>query len=186
MRIENLEVRSENYFSGFCLKGEKKLFDDYLIKNDFTISGFSYGAQKALNAAIETLEKKKRVDLIQLFSPAFFNDKDEKFKRMQLMFFKKDSDSYCENFLNNTSYPCALDDFSLRSYFVKGSFDELKELLYYEWDEKKLQRLVECGVGIEVFLGGNDKIIDSIKAKEFFVQYATVYFVKDAGHVLKF
>ena len=38
---------SKNYFSGFCFFEESKLFDEYLIKNDFTLNGFSYGAIKA-------------------------------------------------------------------------------------------------------------------------------------------
>jgi len=74
------------YFSGFSLKGEKELFKDYIIENDFTVSGFSYGAQKAFEYVLNT---DNRVDLLQLFSPAFFQDKDKKYKRLQLMFFKK-------------------------------------------------------------------------------------------------
>ena len=61
------------YFSGFSLKGEKELFKEYIIENDFTVSGFSYGAQKAVEYVLST---DNRVDLLQLFSPAFFNKKD--------------------------------------------------------------------------------------------------------------
>ena len=98
------------YFSGFCLKNEDELFDEYLIKNDFTISGFSYGAIKAFEYALVT---QKRIDKLQLLSPAFFNDKDTKYKRMQLMFFKKDNKTYCENFLNN----CGLNKIQSRNIF---------------------------------------------------------------------
>ena len=35
------------YFSGFSLENEEELFSKYIIENDFTISGFSYGAIKA-------------------------------------------------------------------------------------------------------------------------------------------
>ncbi len=61
-----------NYFSGFSLENEKEIFDDYIIENDFTISGFSYGAIKAFE---EVLNGSKRVDLLQLFSPAFFSNR---------------------------------------------------------------------------------------------------------------
>jgi hypothetical protein len=33
-------------------------------------------------------------------------------------------------------------------------------------------------------LGQNDKIIDSLDAKEFFKEFATVYYFKDKGHLL--
>ncbi len=38
---------SKKYFSGFCFFEESELFKDYIIQNDFTVSGFSYGAVKA-------------------------------------------------------------------------------------------------------------------------------------------
>ncbi len=167
------------YFSGFCLNGEKELFSEYLIENDFTISGFSFGAIKAFE---EALNSEERVDLIQLFSPAFFQTQNEKFVRMQLMFFKKDSNSYCENFLQNISYPS---DIEVSKYFKEGTYEELETLLTYKWDEKKLNRLLERGTQIEVYLGGVDKIIDSGKAYEFFKDFSTVYFIKNSGHILK-
>ena len=94
------------YFNGFSLKNEKELFENYLIENDFTVSGFSYGAIKALLYANKLIQQKQRVDLVQLFSPAYFNDKDSKFKRTQLIFFQKDNKRYCKKFLNN----CGLKD----------------------------------------------------------------------------
>jgi len=177
------QIGTNHYFSGFCLQDEQELFSEYLIQNDFTVSGFSYGAIKAIELVVKSLELGVRVDLLQLFSPSFFNDKDKKFKKMQLIYFKKDSEKYCNNFINNCSFPTA--NFKLLTYFHKGTFDELKELLYYEWDEKKFQFLNDKGVEIEVYLGGKDKIIDSKKAKEFFVQFGTVYYIKNAGHILK-
>lgn len=167
------------YFSGFSLENEEELFEEYRLDNDFSISGFSYGAIKAFEYVLST---DIRVDTLQLFSPAFFQTQDEKFKRMQLMFFKKDSKSYCDNFLKNISYPDTLD---INKYFKEGSFDSLSELLTYTWDEKKLEKIVNKGTKIEVYLGGRDKIIDSTSAKEFFKNYATVYFIKDASHILK-
>jgi hypothetical protein len=124
------------YFSGFSLEGEKELFKEYIVENDYTVAGFSYGGQKAFEYVSET---ENRVDLLQLFSPAFFNDKDTKYKRMQLMFFKKDTKQYCDNFLSN----CGLDKDSIDKYFKQGSFEELDELLHYVWDEEKLRKLIE-------------------------------------------
>ena len=100
---------------------------------------------------------------------------------MQLMFFKKDAQAYCDNFLENIAYPKQVDT---SSYFNIGTYEELEELLTYEWNEEKLQCLVDKGTKIEVFLGEKDKIIDSEKANDFFVNYATVYYIKDVGHIL--
>ena len=168
----------KRYFSGFCFKNESELFDEYLISNDFTISGFSYGAIKAFEEAFST---KKRVDKLQLFSPAFFQIFDDKFKRMQLMYFKKDANAYCQNFLTNVIYPLQAD---ISKYFELGTIEQLEELLNYKWSEEKLQSLVDRGTKIEVYLGGVDKIIDASKAKEFFKNYATVYYIKEKGHLL--
>ena len=168
----------KRYFSGFCFKNESELFDEYLISNDFTISGFSYGAIKAFEEAFST---KKRVDKLQLFSPAFFQNFDDKFKRTQLMYFKKDANAYCQSFLENVIFPINLDT---SKYFKLGTIKELEELLYYEWKEEKLQRLLDKGTIIEVYLGGVDKIIDASKAKEFFKNFATVYYLKEKGHLL--
>ncbi len=167
-----------NYFSGFCLEDERVLFQDYIIENDFTVAGFSYGAIKAFE---EVFNSSKRVDLLQLFSPAFFQVEDEKFKRMQLMFFKKDSSIYCKNFLDNASLSSNID---ISKYFKKGSFKQLKELLEYVWSEEKLKQLANRGTKIEVYLGDEDRIINSTKAKDFFIKYATVYYIKEVGHIL--
>lgn len=173
---------SKSFFSGFCFKDEKELFSDYLIENDFTISGFSYGAIKAFEESFKKItESQKRVDKLQLFSPAFFQSKDAKFKKVQLMFFKKDEDEYIKNFIKNVKYPSSKD---IEKYLEKGTYEELEELLNYVWSEEKLQELVEKGVKIEVFLGSEDLIIDCLKAKEFFKNYATIYYFKEKGHLL--
>ena len=166
------------FFSGFCFFEESELFDEYLIKNDFTISGFSYGAIKAFE---EALNSEKRVDKLQLFSPAFFQNYDDKFKRTQVMYFKKDANAYCQSFLQNVIFPTNL---GISKYFKLGTIKELEELLYYEWSEEKLQKIVDKGTKIEVYLGGVDKIIDASKAKEFFKNFATVYYIKEKGHLL--
>lgn len=166
------------YFNGFSLKDEEELFEQYINQNDFTISGFSYGAIKAFEYV---LGEEKRVDTLQLFSPAFFQTQDKKFKRMQLMFFKKDAQEYCNNFLKNIAYP---ETFDTTKYFTQGSLEELDELLNYTWDEEKLKEIVSRGIKIEVYIGGKDKIIESETAKDFFKNYATVYYIKEKGHIL--
>ncbi|RBQ29991.1 pimelyl-ACP methyl ester esterase BioV [Aliarcobacter vitoriensis] len=168
----------KNFFSGFCFENESELFKEYLVSNDFTVSGFSYGAIKAFEYV---LNSKNRVDKLQLLSPAFFQTKDDKFKRMQLMFFKKDENSYINSFLENVKSPIYKD---IEKYFKKGSFEELETLLNYIWIEDDLEKLVKNGLKIEVFLGEKDLIIDSLVAKDFFKNYATVYYFKDKGHLL--
>lgn len=166
------------FFSGFCFQNESELFGEYLQQSAFTVAGFSYGAQKAFEYALQTTS---RVDTLQLFSPAFFQNKDEKYKRMQLMFFKKDAKSYCDTFLKNVALNSSK---TIKEYFIQGSYEELNELLHYVWDEEKLQQLLKKGTRIEVFLAGNDAIIDSCEAYAFFKAFATVYFIKDLGHIL--
>ena len=165
------------YFSGFSLDREEELFNQYQERSDFTISGFSYGAIKALEYALAT---DKRVDKLQLFSPAYFNDKDKKYKRMQLMYFKKDASTYCNNFLQNSGFPQGQSS----RYFKMGTYEELDELLNYEWTEEKLQKIIEKNITIEVFLGSEDKIIDSNEALEFFRKFSEVYYIKNKGHIL--
>ena len=165
------------YFNGFSLKGEQELLDSYIVDNDFTISGFSYGAIKALEY---TIKIDKRVDKLQLFSPAYFNDKDKKYKRMQLLYFTKDSKKYCTNFLKNSGFS----DLQSKKYFQQGSYDELNELLNYQWTEEKMQNLVDKNIKLEVYLGSNDKIIDPHKALNFFREFGEVYFIKNSSHIL--
>ena len=166
------------YFNGFSLENENNLFSEYLIHNEFTISGFSYGAIKAFEYSLCCDE---RIDKLQLLSPAFFNDKKDKFKRMQMMFFSKDSNEYARNFLTN----CGFDEKLSQKYFKLGNAQELNELLYYEWDKEKLQKLVDKGIVIEIYLGGKDCIINSHEACEFFKEFGEVYFIKSASHILQ-
>ncbi len=172
------------FFSGFSLSGEGELFSEYRIESDVVASGFSYGCiqlvENIINGVYESEYLKKRIDKIQLFSPAYFNDKDEKFKRMQLIFFKKDSITYCNNFLKN----CGFEPDHKEKYFQMGTFEELQELLYYEWSREKLQKIVAKNIFIEVYLGENDKIIDSKEALSFFREFGEVYFIKNVGHNL--
>ena len=169
---------SKSFFSGFSFKNEEELFDEYIIKNDFTVSGFSYGAIKAFK---EVLNSNQRVDKLKLFSPSFFQTQDIKYVRLQLMFFKKDPNSYCENFLKNVAYPKEID---LEKYFELGTYEELEELLRFKWNEEDILKVVEKGTKIEVYLGSEYKIIDSKMAKDFFRNFATVYYINNKGHIL--
>lgn len=167
------------YFSGFCLQNEEKFFDEWCIQNDFNVAGFSYGAIKAFEY---TSTCKERIDTLQLFSPAFFQDKDAKFKKLQTLSFTKNPTAYCEAFLSNVTKPSNTD---IQPYFKQGSTQELSELLHYTWDEARLKALKERGITIEVYLGEKDAIINSSTCKDFFVEFASVYFFKRVGHILK-
>lgn len=167
------------FFSGFCLANEQELFTPYLNQSDFTVAGFSYGAIKALEYA---LTAKERVDTLQLFSPAFFQDKDAKFKKLQTLSFSKNSDLYTQNFMQNIMYPSTFD---MQPFLKQGSLEELSELLHYTWNEAHLHALKERGMNIEIYVGEQDAIINATAVKEFFVPYASVYYFKRVGHILK-
>ncbi len=167
------------FFSGFSLKGEEEIFKEYLPKGDFVVAGFSKGAIEAFEYVYRSED---RVDRLLLFSPAFFQDRDEKFKRVQLIHFGKNSASYVENFLKSVSYPSRID---MKKYLSLGDYEELKRLLYYEWKKEKIESVVERGVRIEVFLGEKDKIINAFNVREFFKRLVTTYYIKGVGHILK-
>ena len=169
------------FFSGFSLKNEEYLFQEYIKESEYTICGFSYGAIKALGTTLEMLENSKRVDIVQLFSPAFFQNRPEKFKRLQLMGYKKDKDAYIQQFIEKCFAPYE----KKRVENIETDISELKELLEYEWSLELLKELDSKGVKIEVYLGGKDAIVDSVAAKEFFVKVATVTYIKDANHFLQ-
>ncbi|MBV5279575.1 MAG: pimelyl-ACP methyl ester esterase BioV [Campylobacteraceae bacterium] len=167
------------YFSGFCLKGEEELFSAYLNQSDFCVAGFSLGAIQAFEYALTC---KERIDTLQLFSPAFFQDKDAKFKKLQTLSFAKNSDLYTQNFMQSITYPSK---FEMQNYLQKGTLEELGMLLHYEWNKEKLQMLREKNITIEVYLGERDVIINALHVKDFFVPFSTVYYFKHVGHILK-
>jgi len=170
------------FFNGFSLEKEEYIFDAYMYKNDFTVCGFSYGAIQAFEYALKQLKEGKRVDTLQLFSPAFFQSKDMKFKRLQLMAYRKNEEVYLEQFINACFSPYERKSVG-RSVTV---LEELDELLNYEWKRNELLALSDKGVKIEVYLGGKDQIVDAKAAKEFFLDVATVTYIKEANHFLQF
>ena len=160
------------------LKNESFLFDRFLNRSSYSVAGFSLGAIEALEFV---LSSKNRVDLIQLFSPAFFQDKDESFKNGQINAFLKNERLYKEIFFKNIAYPFTLD---LSDHYKKESVDRLRYLLNYHYLPSMFDNLKSRGVKIEVYLGSLDKIIDPIKAKSFFQQFATIIEIKRGGHIL--
>ena len=166
------------YFNGFALQNEEHFFKEYIVKSDFTVAGFSYGAQKAFEYAYASCE---RIDRLILLSPAFFQNQKSSFIRTQLRYFKADQDAYTQQFLKNISFPSAV---SLDEHLKGGTYEELEDLLGYVWDRDKMLELQERGVEIEVFLGGRDKIINVKDSQKFFSSITTTYIYKELGHIL--
>lgn len=169
------------FYSGFSLKNEEHFFDAYASRSHYTVCGFSYGAIKALRYVKEQLDLGKRVDTLELLSPAFFSTKDEKFKKLQLLGYRKGRDLYLSEFIKSCFMPYKEKKVEHNS---SDSIEDLQDLLYYEWNLQDLSYLAKKGVKIEVYLGGEDKIIDAESAKEFFLQVATVTYIKEANHFL--
>ena len=169
------------FYSGFSLKNESHFFDELIKKSDYTVCGFSYGAIKALDYVKKELKEGKRVDTLQLFSPAFFQTKTKEFKRLQLMAYRRNEEVYLRQFINSCFSPHEKKDVEHSVTVI----DELEELLNYEWSLSELQEVTDKGVKIEVYLGSEDKIIDVEGAREFFLQTATVTYIKNANHFLQ-
>ena len=166
------------YFNGFSLQNEAEIFDPYLTKNDYTVTGFSYGAQQAFEYAYAANE---RIDRLILLSPAFFHTQKSSFIRTQLRYFEAGKEAYVKQFLSNVAYPSDID---LSEYLNVGTKEELEALLTYTWNEDKLQELTNRGTTIEVFLGIEDKILDVEEAMSFFKKTCTLYSIKKSGHLL--
>ena len=169
----------KNFYSGFSLKNESFLFDAYRSGRPFSLAGFSYGAILAFE---EALSGNRRVDLLQLFSPAFFQDQSTGFKRLQLKSYRTWPEAYMATFLANCAKPS---DFSLEPYAVSGTLQQLESLLQYTWTREKVEHLLGMGTHIEVHLGEADAIINAKAAAEFFKPLVTLYRYKGKGHILK-
>lgn len=167
---------SKRFYSGFCFANEEELFSSLTtLHHPYTLSGFSYGAILAFKQAL--LRPHLRLQTLNLFSPAFFQDKTPAFLKTQILGFRKNPQSYINHFLNLCGNP-------KQKFFKQGTLDELEELLYFQWKEQDLQTLQKLGVQINVFLGGKDLIISPQKVSEFFAPYATIYLYKDLNHCL--
>lgn len=168
------------HFSGFCFDGEEELFFRLSKKCLYDVSGFSYGAQKACEEVFERVKRGERVQKLLLYSPAFFEDKTQTYKNLQISYFKKNKQIYIQNFLQKIGV-----DEEIKKYFKEGAIEDLQALLSYRWDEKKLAFIQEKGVLIEVYLGECDEIINAQIARDFFSSSALVYFIKGANHCLR-
>jgi pimeloyl-ACP methyl ester carboxylesterase len=166
------------FFNGFSFCKEDNYFDTLLDTSAFCVAGFSLGAIHAFEYALNT---QTRIDKLQLFSPAFFQDKNEKYKRLQLMYFTKNETNYYNQFITNVFSPAKADKLTP----CIGTKAELAKLLFYEWSPLEIQQLIDKGIKIEVYLGEKDKIIDSQKAHQFFSSHVNVFFLKEVGHLLK-
>lgn len=166
------------FYSGFSLEGEQSFFTPYLADTSYTVAGFSYGAIKALK---DVLASHQRVDRLQLLSPAFFQEREEKFRRLQLMGHKRDRSTYIKTFIQGCFRPYAV---ASGLSFVETTVEELEELLYYVWEPKSLEKIASRGTRIEVYLGGEDQVVDAEAARHFFKAYADVYLIKRANHFL--
>ncbi len=178
LQKKKAERFSVKYFNGFSLKGEENIFASYLDINDFTLIGFSYGAQRAFEEAYSSTS---RIEKLILLSPAFFQPEKRSFTRTQLRYFTHNNKEYMQQFLSNISYPSTV---NLEPYMAIGLEKELEALLTYQWDKQKIQELLERGVTIEVYLGGRDKIMLVSDAYSFFSNLTTTYLIKDKGHCL--
>ncbi len=171
------ERYSVRYFSGFGFANEQELFESWI--ESYAVAGFSYGAIKAF----EHIYNYRDSNLLQLFSPAFFQHKKERFISMQLKAYHNNPNSYQEQFLANSAYPLFANE--LLGYRVDTNIKDLEYLLRYKWNRQKLLELRRDGIEIEVYTGAKDKIVDSQRVKEFFEDIAKVYYFNHAGHILK-
>ncbi|PHS56268.1 MAG: hypothetical protein COB17_09675 [Sulfurimonas sp.] len=169
------------FFSGFSLKNEQYLFEDFINTSDYCVCGFSYGSMKAFKHVKDLLQAGKRVDTLQMLSPVFFQTKSTRFKRVQIMAHKTNNKAYMEQFLDSCFNPYA----HKLLEFEKNTTNDLEELLNHKWISQDFLDIAKQGVKIEVYLGGLDKIIDVQSAREFFTQVSTLTFIKDSNHFLQ-
>ncbi|MBN2894564.1 MAG: pimelyl-ACP methyl ester esterase BioV [Campylobacterales bacterium] len=165
------------FYSGFSLRDEAHFFAPWRYTSDYSVAGFSYGA---IEAALHVSQSDRRIDTLQLFSPAFFQTQSEAFKRAQILGFRRNQEGYLEAFMTRCFEPYARRE----TLHVRPQEEDLRRLLYYVWTNVLLERIVARGVQIEVYLGGQDAIIDAEAAREFFTPFATVYFIKNGNHFL--
>jgi len=158
------------FFSGFCLKNEKEIFSNYLDDSEFVVAGFSYGAQKAVDYVLNC---KKRVDKLQLLSPAYFNY-SQKIVDLNIRAFQQNKNKYIENFIKKAG-------FYNENFIADCNINDLESLFTFKWE--KISKLEN--VKIEIFLGEFDKIISLKQAEEFFKTIGNVYLIKKANHFLR-
>ncbi|MCK9374449.1 MAG: pimelyl-ACP methyl ester esterase BioV [Sulfuricurvum sp.] len=167
------------FHSGFSLCNDHPFFTPFFKRSDYTVAGFSYGAIKAARYAAGAEE---RIDTLQLFSPAFFQTKKESFRRLQMGAYLNDPIGYTGKFIESCFAPCPVGEVALDP---DANEHQLRELLYFVWDDTLMQTIKTKGIRIEVYLGLEDRVIDVAGAREFFIPYATVTSINRANHFLE-
>lgn len=164
------------FFSGFGFSGEDELFEELLDSSEYAVAGFSFGAQKALQEALNL----KRVQKLTLISPGVFTHLSYEEKRKQIELFRAKKEVYLSMFYKK----CGAKD-EHQKYFKNPSLKELEELFSYEWKESDLSSICKKGCKIEVYIGDRDKIVDIEGIKRLFMPYSTLYIHHGVGHILK-
>ena len=168
------------YYSGFSFENEQDLFTHYLDSSAFVIAGFSYGAIRAFEAVQHALKHGQRVDRLILLSPAFFQNKPQKFKRLQLMGYQRAQEHYIQEFRKLCFAPYTQKNIPI----AQTSYEALQTLLFYQWDDTEVQKVRDAGVIIEVYFGSQDAIVDADVAYSFFQKSSIVTMVHNANHCL--
>ncbi len=168
------------FFSGFGFVNESVLFEEWLLKGAYDVSGFSMGAIKAIEYAYNEVLQQRRINSLLLFSPCMLAHKGLAFKRLQLSSFQKDPQNYMDNFYQVVGLNARLEHFKKR-----GSLEELEFLLNYKYSDHTIRLLLEKGVKIEVFVGLEDKITDIQALLEFFTPLVQVWQFKGHNHLLQ-
>ncbi|NHB17587.1 pimelyl-ACP methyl ester esterase BioV [Helicobacter pylori] len=168
------------FFSGFGFVNESVLFEEWLLKGAYDISGFSMGAIKAIEYAYNEILQQRRIHSLLLFSPCMLVHKSLAFKRLQLFSFQKDPKNYMDNFYKEVGLNAQLERFK-----KEGSLEELEFLLDYKYSDSIIRFLLEKGVKIEVFIGLKDKITDVQALLKFFMPLVQVWQFKDYNHLLQ-
>ncbi len=168
------------FFSGFGFVNESVLFEEWLLKGAYDVSGFSMGAIKAIEYAYNEVLQQRRINSLLLFSPCMLAHKSLAFKRLQLFSFQKDPQNYMDNFYQAVGLNARLERFKKR-----GSLEELEFLLDYKYSDHTIRLLLEKGVKIEVFIGLEDKITDIQALLEFFMPLVQVWQFKGHNHLLQ-
>lgn len=164
------------FFSGFGFANESALFDEWIEEIEFGIAGFSLGAIRAFE---RTLFRGERVECLTLLAPAFFQNRGDRFKRAQMLYFIKDSKRYMRDFYAL----CGKCDSKFYDCDPKG--EDLEFLLNYVWRKERVATIKEAK--IRVVLGGEDRVIDANKARDFFISCGNVevIWIEKANHLLR-
>jgi hypothetical protein len=162
-----------HFFSGFCLHGEKELFENFLEETPFTWAGFSFGAQ-------QLWEKLRhwsggRIQKIILLSPAYFGSKPEKWVQLNLAGFQRNREKYIRNFLQKGGLP------DWKYLDPTCTYSQLEKGLNFQWEPiPPILKKVEC----HIYLGEADKIVDLEGAYSFFKKVGIVHLLKHHTHFL--